>query len=66
MICNLKIRRVTERLCGTRLRVRLSDTPGLEHPEGLALLEPDIALVACDEHEHHTPLYSFRLKRKIP
>jgi uncharacterized protein YjiK len=48
------------------LRVRLSDTPGLEHPEGLALLEPDIALVACDKHEPHTPLYSFILKRKIP
>ena len=43
------------------LILRLSDTPGLEHPEGLALLDPDVALVACDMHEHHTPLYSFKL-----
>lgn len=47
------------------LRLGLSDTPGLEHPEGLVLLEPDIALVACDKHERHTPLYSFILQSKI-
>ncbi len=45
---------------------KLSATPGLDHPEGLVLLGQKIALVACDQHERHTPLYSFKLKPDAP
>ena len=35
----------------------------LEKPEGLVVLGPDAALVACDTPERHTPLYSISLSR---
>jgi hypothetical protein len=48
---------------GVRSIAKLSGKHGLEKPEGLVVLAPNSALVACDSPDRRTPLYSVKMNR---